>query len=83
MGLGHIQLSDETIFQPPDAGRQYEMYSEPSAIHRHYMVLRDAMKASDHRTIGNRQLRLLNGGFEIPITLKQVNRLLEKYTHDS
>ena len=76
-------MSDDTIFQPPDASRQHEFYHDPPAVHRHYLVLRDAMKAGDHQTIGNRQLRLLNGGFEIPITLKQVNRLLEKYTHDS
>jgi len=82
MDMGHLQLS-EAVFQVPDATRSSELYPEPSAVHRHYLVIRDAMKAGDHQTTGNRQLRLLNGGFEIPITLKQCNRLLEKYKHDS
>ena len=47
------------------------------------MVIRDAMQADDKHTIGNRQLRLLNAGFEIPITLQQCNRLLEKYKDGS
>ena len=72
-----------TLFNIPDAGRADELYSEPSAVQRHYLVIRDAMNAGDLSTVGNRQLRLLSGGFEIPISLEQCNRLLEKYTNDS
>ena len=67
-------------FQIPDVTRASESYPEPSAVRRHYMVICDAMKAGDLYTVGNRQLRLLNGGFEIPVTLKQVTKLLEKYS---
>ena len=67
------------MYKIPDASRADETYTEPPAIQRHYLVLRDAMMAEDLETIGNRQLRLLGGGFEIPITLEQCNKLLEKY----
>ena len=71
------------VFDIPEVTKAGEFYPEPSSVHRHYMVIRDAMKADDKHAVGNRQLRLLNGGFEIPITLKQCNRLLEKYKDDS
>lgn len=73
----------EKVFGIPDTSRADEFYREPSAVHRHYLVIRKAMIADDRETVGNRQLRLLASGFEIPITLKQCNRLLEKYKDDS
>lgn len=69
----------EPKFDVPDVRRQNETYAEPAAIQRHYLVIRDAMLRKDMRTVGNRQLRLLRSGYEIPITLKQVEKLLEKY----
>ena len=46
-------------------------------------VIREAMKSGDRRTIGDRQLRLLKAGQEIPVTLQQCNKLLEKYKDGS
>ncbi len=69
----------EKVFEVPDVSRANEFYREPPAIQRHYMVIRDAMMADDRITVGNRQMRLLRSGFEIPITLKQCNKLLRKY----
>jgi len=65
-------------FRVPDTQYADETYDKPSA-HRHYLVLRDAMQAEDTKTVGNRQIRLLRAGFEIPITIDQCNRILEKY----
>ena len=73
----------EQKFLIPNSSRADEFYREPSAVQRHYLVISKAMKADDRETVGNRQLRLLASGFEIPITLKQCNRLLEKYKDDS
>lgn len=73
----------EKVFQIPDASRAQEYYRESPAVQRHYLVIRDAMQANDAETVGNRQLRLLAAGHEIPITVKQCNRLLRKYTDDS
>ncbi len=70
-------------FPIPEVSTASEFYPEPSAVHRHYLVIRDAMEADDKYTVGNRQLRLLNAGLEIPITLQHCNRLLEKYKDDS
>jgi len=67
------------MYKIPDASRADELYLEPPAIQRHYLIIREAMKTGDLETIGNRQLRLLGGGFEIPITIEQCNKLLEKY----
>ena len=73
----------EGVYDIPEVSMASEFYPEPSAVHRHYLVIRDAMQADDRYTVGNRQLRLLNAGFEIPITLQHCNRLLEKYKDDS
>jgi len=51
----------------------------PPMAERHYLTIRDAMLENDKHTVGNRQLRLLHAGLEIPINLKQCNRILEKY----
>jgi hypothetical protein len=82
LDMGHMEAQMKT-FQMPDIRLISELYPDPSAIHRHYLVIRDAMRADDKHKVGNRQLRLLNGGFEIPVTLEQCNKLLEKYKDDS
>ena len=69
----------EKVFRVPDVTRAQELYREPPAVQRHYMAIRDAMIAGDKQTVGNRQLRLLTSGSEIPVTLKQTERLLRKY----
>ena len=66
-------------YEIPDITRSKDIYIEPPAIQRHYIAIRDAMLTEDRYTVGNRQLRLLNGGFEIPISLEQCNKLLRKY----
>ena len=71
-------MSDD-VFDMPDITRATEMYPNTCAVKRHYMVIREAMKSGDRRTVGNRQLRLLKAGFEIPVTLQHCCRLLEKY----
>ena len=76
-------MIDGPVYDVPEVSRAGEFYPEPSAVHRHYLVIRDAMQADDKHTVGNRQLRLLNAGFEIPVTLQQCNRLLEKYKDGS
>jgi len=77
MGL----FNKETVFQVPDVRRMNENAQEPPAVHRHYLVMRDAMLVNDRATVANRQLRLLEGGFEIPITIKQCNKLLKAYVN--
>ncbi|KKK48548.1 hypothetical protein LCGC14_3143990, partial [marine sediment metagenome] len=47
------------------------------------IILADAMDREISSVIDNRQRRLLHGGYEVPITLKHCNRLLEKYTNGS
>ena len=72
-------MMKEKVYAVPDIARSSEFYREPPAVQRHYLVIREAMMADDRVTVGNRQIRLVTSGFEIPITLKQVNRLLRKY----
>lgn len=66
-------------FELPDVTHADELYAEQPAIQRHYLLLRDAMRVGDEHTVGDRQLRLLKGGVEIPITVEQCDRLLSKY----
>ena len=68
----------ELVFNVPNVKYAQEIYSIPPAVERHYLMIRDAMQRNDKHTVGNRQLRLLHAGFEIPVTLEQCNRLLEK-----
>ena len=75
-------MSDE-VFDVPDVRLALELYPSTRAVQRHYMVIREAMKSGDRRTIGDRQLRLLKAGQEIPVTLQQCNKLLEKYKDGS
>ena len=65
------------VFRIPDVRLVHEIYS--ATAERHYLVIRDAMMDNDSHTVGNRQVRLLHAGLEIPITLEQCNKLLEKY----
>jgi len=69
----------DIVFRIPDVERTKEIYRDQPAIHRHYLIIKRAMEQNDGFTVGNRQLRLLHAGVEIPITLEQVNRLLERY----
>ena len=69
----------EHVFTIPNIDQS----AEHPAIQRHYALIREAMIAGEGLKVGNRQLRLLKAGIEIPITLKQCNRLLEKYEHAS
>lgn len=66
-------------FPIPNVTYANEIYTDLPAIERHYLIIRDAMMVGDKHTVGNRQLRLLHAGLEIPITLTQCNKLLEKY----
>ena len=43
---------------------------------RQYMIIRSAMESGDKITVGNRQLRLLHAGLEIPLTIQQCDRIL-------
>ena len=45
---------------------------------RHYMIIRSAMQSGDKITVGNRQLRLLHAGLEIPLTIEQCDRILSE-----
>ena len=83
LGQVCVMFNREKVFPVPDTRRAEETYNEPPAVQRHYLVIRDAMMEKDAVTVGNRQLRLLRSGFEIPITLKQCNKLLEKYRNAS
>ena len=76
-------MSENVVYEIPDVSRADEFYWKSSAVHRHYLVIRDAMKADDRYTIGNRQMRLLKAGREIPVTLQQCNNLLERYKDGS
>jgi len=69
----------DIVFPVPHIERAKEVYRDQPAIHRHYLVIKGAMERNDTHTVGNRQLRLLHAGAEIPITLEQVNRYLENY----
>jgi len=73
------RFNRDPVFPVPDVRRLEERYIEPPAVRRHYLYIRDAMRNEDKHTVGNRQARLLKAGFEIPITLKQCEKLLEKY----
>ena len=73
----------EDNFPVPDVRLELELYPSTRAVQRHYMVIRDAMRTGDKRTVGDRQLRLLKAGKEIPVTLQQCNKLLEQYTNDA
>ena len=66
-------FNKEKLYHIPDV--RQPLVNMPAR--RHYLILRDAMIDNDLQTIGNRQLRLLKGGYEVPISLKQCNRLLE------
>ena len=77
-----LMFGKDRTFEVPDITRVQEFYREPPAVQRHYMVIRDAMNAGDTYTVGDRQIRLLRAGFEIPITVKQCEKLLRKYTDD-
>jgi len=69
----------DDVFPVPHIERSKEVYRDQPAIHRHYLVIKGAMERGDTHMVGNRQLRLLHAGVEIPINLEQVNRYLEKY----
>ncbi len=69
----------DTVFPVPHIERSKDVYRDQPAIQRHYLVIKRAMESNDAYTVGNRQLRLLHAGLEIPITLEQVNQYLEKY----
>ena len=64
-------------FPIPNLKYAHDIY--PPTAERHYLTIRDAMIANDKHTVGNRQLRLLHAGLEIPINLEQCNKILEKY----
>ena len=51
----------------------------PPAIKRHYLILLHAMACRDTAEIASRQRRLLNGGYEVPISAKQCEILLETH----
>ncbi len=70
-------MSDAIVFRIPNVKYQQDVY--PQTALRHYLVIRDAMLANDKHTVGNRQLRLLHAGLEIPITVEQCNKYLRKY----
>ena len=65
------------VFSIPNVKYEREIY--PQVAERHYLVIRHAMLADDKYTVGNRQLRLLHAGLEIPITIEQCDELLRKY----
>jgi len=69
----------DIVFPVPHIERAKEVYLEQPAVRRHYLVIKAAMEREDTHTVGNRQLRLLHAGVEIPITLEQVNKYLENY----
>ncbi len=69
----------DCVFPVPHIERSKEVYRDQPAIHRHYLVIKAAMERNDTHVVGNRQLRLLHAGAEIPITLEQVNQYLENY----
>ena len=49
----------------------------PPALKRHYLILLHAMACEDTAEIANRQRRLLNGGYEVPISARHCKKLLE------
>jgi hypothetical protein len=77
------RFKKEKVFKVPDVRRANEHAGVPAAVIRHYHVMRDAMKRDDVKTVANRQIRLLRGGAEIPLTLSQCDDMLEKYSDDS
>ena len=72
-------MRGEKTFPIPRA----DSFNEPAGIERKYLMIRDAMLDGDLKTVGNHQLRLLKAGLEIPITLTDVNNILEKYDNDA
>ena len=73
------RFNKEDVFHVPNVLRLDELYCEPPAVRRHYLVIAQAMRDKDNKRVGNRQARLLRSGFEIPTTLSQCEKLLEKY----
>ena len=72
-------MARDKQFDIPNTGQAHEYNTEPPAVQRHYILLHQAMLEHDKMTVGNRQLRLLGGGYEVPITAKQCKALLERY----
>jgi len=66
---------DEKLFPISDIRKTLDIV--PPAVRRHYMILLHAMVREDKYEIANRQRRLLNGGYEVPISIRQCERLLE------
>ena len=69
--------------QFPLSDIRLSLEAQPPAVHRHYIVLADAMEREIRPVIDNRQRRLLHGGYEVPITLKHCKTILERYTNGS
>lgn len=73
------RFKKEIVFEIPDVRRANERAPKPQAVKRHYLVMQKAMSEGDKRLVANHQLRLLRGGFEVPITLSQCEKLLERF----
>ena len=74
-----VMFGREKTFKMPDIRRVDEKFREPPAVERHYRVMHRAMLCDDKDTVNDRQVRLLRGRYEVPVTLKQVKAILEKY----
>jgi hypothetical protein len=68
----------EQVFKIRNVKRADENEPQPACLERHYAVMLDAMKRDDRDTVANRQVRLLRGSFEVPLTVSQCAKLLEK-----
>ena len=53
-------------------------YKRP-LLARHYAAILYGMRHGDVALVGNRQLRLLKSGFEIPVTQAHCEEILRKY----
>lgn len=67
---------DEAVFPTPPIKQAKAI---PPAVIRHLETIEAAMLEGDAQTVGNRQLRLLKLGIEVPTKLSHVKDMLEKY----
>ena len=80
MGMGYlhpkVSMVKEKLYPLPDIRKEIPGIMPP-AIKRHYLILLHAMACEDTAEIASRQRRLLNGGYEVPISAKHCETLLE------
>ncbi len=76
--MGSVRMSLSRRPKEFHIPNRHTEYDRPM-LARHYAAILTAMKCNDTNEIGNRQLRLLKSGFEVPITQQHCENILRKY----